>query len=174
MTLSVWRYAHLSLAIISFLFILMASITGAILSFDPIAERNLPYKVQDFNSLTLSQTVPVVKEKYEEVLEISVDANQFVTLDGFDEEANDIKKIINPITGEVLSDPIEKSKFIQWVTSLHRSMFLHETGRFIVGVVSFLLLLITSSGVVLIIKRQQGIKNFLVKSLKIILHSITT
>lgn len=166
MTLSVWRLSHLTLAIFSFAFILMASITGAILSFDPINEKSLPYKADHFEQITLAQTIPALKNQYSEILEISVDHNQFVTLEGFDEEGNDIKKIIDPSTGKMLSDPIEKSEFIQWVTSLHRSLFLHETGRFIVGVVSFLLLLITISGTILIIKRQQGVKHFFAKITK--------
>lgn len=163
MTLSIWRYSHLLLAIFSFLFVLMASITGAILSFDPINEKAFPYKAEQFDQITLSQTIPVLKDKYSEILELSVDHNQFVTLEGFDEQGNDFKHIIHPNTGEILGNPIQKSEFIQWVTSLHRSLFLHETGRFIVGFVSFLLLLITISGTVLIVKRQQGVRNFFTK-----------
>lgn len=166
MTLSVWRLSHLILAIFSFLFILMASITGAILSFDPINEKTLPYKVDKFEQITLAQSIPVLRDQHSEILELSVDYNDFVTLEGFDEEGNDFKKIIDPTTGKVLGGPIEKSEFIQWVTSLHRSMFLHETGRFIVGVVSFLLLLITISGTILIIKRQQGVRHFFSKITK--------
>ena len=166
MTLSVWRLSHLTLAIFSFAFILMASITGAILSFDPINEKAFPYKAEQFDQITLSQTIPVLKDKYSEILELSVDHNQFVTLEGFDEQGNDFKHIIHPNTGEILGNPIQKSEFIQWVTSLHRSLFLHETGRFIVGFVSFLLLLITISGTVLIVKRQQGVRNFFTKITK--------
>ena len=166
MTASVWRLSHLILAIFSFLFILMASITGAILSFDPINEKALPYKVDNFDQITLAQSIPNLQKQYDEILELSIDHNQFVSIDGFDEEGNDIKKIIDPTTGTILGEPIVKSEFIQWVTSLHRSLFLHETGRFIIGFVSFLLLLITVSGTVLIVKRQQGVKNFFAKITK--------
>lgn len=48
----------------------------------------------------------------------------------------------------------------------HRSLFLHETGRFFIGVISFLLFLISISGFVLVLKRQRGIRNFFSKVIK--------
>ncbi len=163
MTLSVWRYAHLALAIISFLFLTMASITGVILAIDPVVEKTQPYKVDNFDAITLAQSLPQLRKIYPELVELSVNHNQFVTLEGFDADGNDFKQFVNPITGKALGTPKEKSEFIQWITSLHRSLFLHETGRFIVGIISFLLLLISVSGTILIIKRQQGVRHFFAK-----------
>jgi sulfite reductase (NADPH) flavoprotein alpha-component len=45
-------------------------------------------------------------------------------------------------------------------------LFLHEAGRFFVGVISFLLLLISISGFVLVLKRQRGIRNFFSKVIR--------
>ena len=160
MTSSVWRFAHLALAVVSFLFLIIASVTGVILAVDAVNEKTPNYKADSFNTITLAQTLPQLRETYPEILELSIDHNQFVTIEGFDEEGNDFKFIANPTTGKELGKPIVKSNFIQWVTALHRSLFLHETGRFIVGIISFLLLLITISGTVLIIKRQLGVKKF--------------
>ena len=163
MTLSVWRYAHLALAIISFLFLTMASITGVILAIDPVVEKTQPYKVDNFDAITLAQSLPQLRKIYPELVELSVNHNQFVTLEGFDADGNDFKQFVNPTTGKAIGTPKEKSEFIQWITSLHRSLFLHETGRFIVGIISFLLLLISVSGTILIIKRQQGVRHFFAK-----------
>src|SRR5690606_9452540 len=44
-----------------------------------------------------------------------------------------------------------------------RSLFLKDTGRAIVGVVSFLLFIIAITGFVLILKRQYGLRNFFAK-----------
>src|SRR5690606_21401199 len=55
---------------------------------------------------------------------------------------------------------IEKAPIFQFSTNLHRSLFLKSTGRFIIGLVSFFLLLIGISGIILIAKRQGGIKYF--------------
>ncbi|WP_333663566.1 PepSY domain-containing protein [Chishuiella changwenlii] len=160
MTLSIWRYAHLILAYISFLFITMTSITGVILSFRPIEQKLHPYKVEQFNAITLAETLPVLQNKYGDLTELNLDKNNFVSLEGFDEDGNDFKFYIDPRTGEKLGDPIEKSEFMSWVITLHRSLFLHETGRIIIGFMTFLLFLIAVSGLVLIIKRQKGFRNF--------------
>lgn len=163
MIISIWRYAHLALAIISFSFIMMASITGVILSFEPILEKTNPYRVNNFDEITLVDAIENLTQKYPELMKLSIDSHQFVTIEGFDEESNEFKHIIHPLTGEVLGKPIEKTAFMQWVTTLHRSLFLHNTGRFIVGIFCFLLLLITITGTILLIKRQKGIRNFFSK-----------
>ncbi|MBJ2125996.1 PepSY domain-containing protein [Flavobacterium sp. IB48] len=166
MTLSFWRYAHLALALFSSIFLLLASVTGIILAVDAVQEKTLPYKAEDFNKITLGETLPILKKKYSEITELSVDYNQFVTLQAIDGDGNDVKAYIDPKTGKVLGTPAKKSEFINWITSLHRSLFLHETGRFFVGVISFCLLLISISGFVLVLKRQRGIRNFFSKIIK--------
>lgn len=160
MTLSIWRYAHLTLAILTFSFLIVASSTGVILAYDAAQEKVQPYRVDDFSELNLAQSLPELRKVFPEITEITVDHNQFVTLEGFDQDGKEVKAYINPKTGKILGKPIEKSEFINWGTSLHRSLFLKETGRFAVGIISFLLMLISISGLILIIKRQQGVKHF--------------
>ncbi|MBW1655551.1 PepSY domain-containing protein [Flavobacterium quisquiliarum] len=166
MTLSFWRYAHLALALFSSIFLLLASVTGIILAVDAVQEKTLPYKAENFNKITLGETLPILKKAYPEITELSVDYNQFVTLQAIDENGNDVNAYIDPKTGKVLGTPVKKSEFIKWITSFHRSLFLHEAGRFFVGVISFCLLLISLSGFVLVLKRQRGIRNFFSKVVK--------
>ncbi|MBL0738698.1 PepSY domain-containing protein [Flavobacterium sp. GN10] len=166
MTLSFWRYAHLALALFSSIFLLLASATGIILAVDAVQEKTLPYKAENFNEITLGETLPILKKEYSEITELSVDYNQFVTLQAIDADGNDVKAYIDPKTGKALGNPAKKSEFINWITSLHRSLFLHEAGRFFVGVISFCLLLISISGFVLVLKRQRGIRNFFSKIIK--------
>lgn len=166
MTLSFWRYAHLALALFSSLFLILASATGVILAVDAMQEKTLPYRTAHFNQITLEETLTVLKKDYPEITELSVDHNQFVTLQAIDEDGNDINAYIDPKTGKKLGTPIKKSDFIQWVTGFHRSLFLHEAGRFFVGVISFLLVLIAISGFALVLNRQRGIRNFFSKVVK--------
>ncbi|TYP91832.1 sulfite reductase (NADPH) flavoprotein alpha-component [Sphingobacterium allocomposti] len=163
MTLSIWRYAHLALALVSSLFLLILSVTGVILAFAAVEEKTYGFKVRDFGEITLAQTVDALQETYPEVVELTVDHNQFVAIDAFDENGEPVKGYIDPRTGAMLGELKPQSDFVQWNIALHRSLFLKETGRAIVGVVSFLLFLITISGVVLIAKRQQGLRNFFAK-----------
>ncbi|MDR2122235.1 MAG: PepSY domain-containing protein [Flavobacteriaceae bacterium] len=166
MTLSVWRYTHLVLAVFSSLFLALASITGIILATDTVKEKISPYRVHDFDKITLSETLSALSSTYPEIIEISVDDNLFVTLEGIDKEGNDVHACIDPRTGKILGTPQKKSAFIQWVTSLHRSLFLHEAGRFFVGIIAFLLLLIAGLGIILVIQRQRGLRRFFSKTIK--------
>jgi len=166
MTISIWRYSHLALAISSFLFIALASITGIILAFEPVSEKIQPYQVEGFDGITVGEMVQAFKKEYDEILDISIDENHFVVLNAIDADGNDVAGYANPKTGKILGSVEKKNDFFQWVTNLHRSLFLKETGRFIIGLVSFLLLLIAISGTVLVIQRQRGIKRFFTKIVK--------
>ena len=166
MTLSFWRYSHLALAVFSAAFLVLASITGTILAVDAIQEKLPSYGVENFEKITLEETLPILRKTYPEITEITVNHNQFVTLQGIDKDDNDVNAYIDPRTGKILGTPIKKSEFIQWTTALHRSLFLKETGRFIVGFVSFLLVLISISGFALILNRQRGLRNFFSKVIK--------
>ena len=160
MTISVWRYSHLVLAVSSFVLLVLASVTGIILAFQPISEKTQPYRSAGSEQVRLSEILPVLKTRYTEVSELSVDANQFVQIKAVDADGKNISAYIDPRTGVILGSPTPKSQFFEWVTALHRSLFLHEAGRFFVGLTAFLLLLITVSGTVLIIQRQRGVKRF--------------
>jgi len=160
MTLSIWRFGHLALAIVSSVFLLILSITGVILAYDAVAEKTPNYQVENFDSLTLAQTIPALRKVYPEILELNVDHNKFVSIEAINEQGESVKAYINPHDGSILGELKPKSQFIQWITALHRSLFLKDTGRIIIGLTSFILFLITCSGIVLIIKRQQGIRHF--------------
>lgn len=160
MTISIWRYSHLALAVSSFILLTLASVTGIILAFQPLAEKTQPYRIAHFDEISLSHTLPILKKQYSEISELSVDANQFVQIKATDAEGKNLIAYIDPQTGRILGYPPKKSEFFEWVTALHRSLFLHETGRFFIGLTSFLLLLITTSGTILIIQRQRGLKRF--------------
>lgn len=166
MTISVWRYSHLALAISSFLFVLLASLTGIILAFEPASKALTPYCITDLEEISLAQTLEVLNEKYDEVFEFKINPNEFVELDAINKDGNSVKGYINPKTGEFLGKPIVKSKLFRVTTNLHRSLFLKSTGRILVGIASLLLFLIASSGLILIIKRQLKVRYFFSKVIK--------
>ena len=160
MTISIWRYSHLALAVSSFVFIVLASLTGIILAFEPISNQVQPYRVDDFNEVSLAETITHLKTNYIEVLNLDVDVNDFVSAAVITEEGDLETFYINPKTGTKIGDLIEKSPLFQWTTNFHRSLFLKSTGRIFIGLTSFLLFLIAISGTVLIVKRQRSFKRF--------------
>ncbi|MEL1242146.1 PepSY domain-containing protein [Flavobacterium flavipallidum] len=166
MTLSFWRYSHLALAVFSAVFLFLASVTGTILAVDAIQEKIPSHRVENFEAITLAKSLPTLRKIYPEITELSIDHNQFVTLQAIDKDGNDINAYIDPVTGKVIGTAKKKSDFIKWITGLHRSLFLHETGRLFIGINAFLLLLIAISGFVLVLKRQKGIRNFFSKIIK--------
>lgn len=177
MTLSIWRYSHLVLALLSSLILIVASLTGVVLAIDTANEKTNPFQIDNFNQITLTEVLPELRKVYPEISNLTVDYNQLVIIEAFDDEGNEIRAYINPKTGKQLGIPKNKNEFIQWNLALHRSLFLHETGRFIVGFASFLFFLIAISGTILLIKRQNGIKNLFSKinndSLAQYFHALT-
>jgi len=166
MTISVWRYSHLVLAVSSFLLLTLAAVTGIILSFEPVAAKLQPYGASHFKELTLAATLPVIKKAHPDINEITVDARGFVQIKGSDAKGAALLAYVDPENGKILGLPEKQSEFFQWVTGLHRSLFLHETGRFFIGLTAFLLVLITVSGTFLILQRQRGLKRFFARIAK--------
>lgn len=166
MTISIWRYSHLALAVSSFLFIILASITGILLAFEPVCQKTLLYRADNFNSISLAETLPVLKKANPEIIDVTIDANQFVILKGINDEGKNIAVYTDPRSGKALGEAGKKNEFFEWVTTLHRSLFLHETGRFFMGLTSLLLFLIAISGTILVVQRQRGLKRFFSKIAK--------
>ncbi|WP_179338388.1 PepSY domain-containing protein [Winogradskyella ludwigii] len=161
MTLSIWRFSHLMLALVSSLFIVLASVTGTILAFEPISNQLESYQINE--DTTLATTIESLTNNYDEIITISTDENDFVIASVITKEGDSETFYINPETGEKLGELIEKSPLFKFTTNLHRSLFLKSTGRFIVGLVSFFLILMAITGLVLIAKRQGGIRRFFSK-----------
>lgn len=160
MIVSLWRYSHLTLAISSLLFLIVASVTGIFLAFEPVLQKANNYKVDGFDTISLAQTIPVLKEKFQEIQEVEIDENDFVLIKYADENGYDSRAYVSPLTGEILGIPKPQTPFFQWITAFHRSLFLHETGRIMMGVTAFLLILIVLSGIFLVVQRQNGWRHF--------------
>ncbi|MDH7914101.1 PepSY domain-containing protein [Winogradskyella sp. SYSU M77433] len=161
MTISIWRFSHLMLALVSSIFIALAAITGLILAFEPISNQLKPYNID--GNTTLATTVQNLSESYDEIITIETDENDFVVASVITNEGDSETFYVNPETGENLGELIEKAPLFRFATNLHRSLFLKSTGRFIVGLVSFFLILMAITGVVLIARRQGGILKFFSK-----------
>lgn len=166
MTISIWRYSHLTLAISSFFFILIASLTGIILAFEPISKKLEPYTIENLNTISISETIISLNKEFNEIVSIEVDENDFVKASVVTKDGNNKTFYVDPTSGKKLGVPSKKKYIYKFATSLHRSLFLKSTGRFIIGFVSLLLCLIAISGLILIIKRQGGILKLFSKVIK--------
>lgn len=163
MTISIWRYSHLLLAVSSAVFIFIATVTGIILAVEPISNQLQPYAVTSIDNVPLVKTISALQNQYEEVVTLEVDKNDFVIASVITKDFESQTFYINPNTGEKIGEIIKKAPIFEFATNLHRSLFLKSTGRFLVGLFSLLLFLIAVTGIKLTLKRQGGIKKLFSK-----------
>lgn len=153
MVYKIWRQAHMWLAAFSALFLLVATVTGLILAVD-MARNHLQGSVsQEAMRRPLSEVVSVLSDRYGEITSLEIRPGGVVVLEAFDDEGGDVRLMVDPKTGDSLGEPREPSDFIRGVTSLHRSLFLHDLGRIFVGGFTCLFLLVLLTGVVLLVKQ---------------------
>lgn len=157
MTISIWRYCHLILAVLTALFLFVASITGIVLAIEPLSHQSKGFAVRNLDEVSVSQILESLHNNYEEVLSIAVEPSGFVKASVFTDDFETLDIYIDPITSKNLGEVQPRPELFTFATNLHRSLFLKSTGRIFVGVISFLLFIITVTGLVLIMKRQGGI-----------------
>ncbi len=155
MHLSIWRYSHFVLAVMSALFVLILSVTGAILATEPLFKN---HQIDGLESLTLEETFSKLKERHLEVLSIEKSDQDQVIAQITDEDFNIVEAYVDPFTGNSLALLEEQAKVYSWTTALHRSLFLKTTGRVVVAITTLALLLILATGIFLLAQRQGGFK----------------
>ena len=160
---SFWRYSHFFLALISALFLILASITGAILSFEPISKVSSSFYTENINSIQLSETILILQNNYKEILELEVTTEDFIKASLIDFNGENEIIYVDPFTGNKLGDVESQSPFFSFITNLHRSLFLKSIGRIFVGIVSLLLCFIAITGVFLLSQQQGGFKKWFSK-----------
>ncbi|MFD0963951.1 PepSY domain-containing protein [Pseudofulvibacter geojedonensis] len=167
MTLSIWRYSHLGFALSFSVFILLASITGIILAFEPINEQVENHHISSVaKEQTVANTIAVLKKEYIEVVSFEINTHNQALADVVTKDGENKQVFINPINGKIIGIPKDTHPIFKWTTNLHRSLFLKKTGRFIVGLCSLFLCLIAITGIILICKRQGGVLQFFSKIVK--------
>ncbi|WP_258098170.1 PepSY domain-containing protein [Marinoscillum pacificum] len=156
-----WRLVHLWLALVTSVFLIIASFTGIILSFEPVFEHNKGYHIPEGDDLSIATLISNSKTRYSEILSISRDENGFIALDALD--ASEGKFYMNPLSAESIGTPFTTPEFFDFCRSLHRSLFLGATGRFLIGSTSFFLLIIGLTGILLTSRKQGGLKAYFSK-----------
>lgn len=155
MHLSIWRYSHFVLAVMSALFVLILSVTGAILATEPLFKR---HQIDGLESLSLDEAISNLKEKHVEVLSLKRSDQDQIIAQLTDEDFNMVDAYVDPFTGDSIAPLEDQPKIYSWTTALHRSLFLKTTGRVVVAVTTLSLSLILTSGIFLLAQRQGGFK----------------
>ena len=155
----IWRNTHFLLAISISLFLIIASISGVILGIEALIDQTKPQAIYSLESQSLKKTMEALEDRFEDVYEIVVTEKKFVIVQGI--TSNGFETFyVDPKTGVKIKNVSPSNPFFNQVRSLHRSLFLKNTGRILVGIVAFLLVLLSITGVILLVKRLGGVMHF--------------
>jgi sulfite reductase (NADPH) flavoprotein alpha-component len=153
-----WKSLHLWLALISGLVMTLAVGTGVVLSIEPIYQAYQSPHVKEVENQSISEVINAVSEKYDLILSIRRDSYGAIFLETLDD--SDGKFYIHPLTGEKLGQLQKNLPIFDFCRSLHRSLFLKSTGRFIMGMAAICLLSIAISGMFVVARKQGGWKSY--------------
>lgn len=163
MTRSIWRLSHLSLALVASLFLILAAVSGIFLAYEPIQNRTQSTFSSDWNETSLAACIDSMRSKYLETTTIEKDVNGFYVASVLTEDGEFETFQINPQTGAKSGEVVKQSKFYEWMTTFHRSLFLDTLGRFFVGLTAVILFFIAISGITLVIQRTKSLRALIEK-----------
>ena len=160
------RYLHLILAIIASLFFALASVTGIVIGVNNIDRQYPSYRADHLDQITLAQSITGLKAAYPEITSLTIDPRGFAIIKATDSEGKEVNAHVDPLTGKILGKVEERSAFVKFMISLHRSLELKNVGRITMGIIALFLVLSAISGLILIFKKQNVAKNFFKKTIK--------
>jgi sulfite reductase (NADPH) flavoprotein alpha-component len=149
------RRLHSSTGLIAALIVMFMAVSGVVLSVQPALDTIAAHVSGPTG--TVAELAGQVQAALPSVDRITRSASGEVVAyyrDGTSRQASRI----DPSTGEVLG-PYEPSAVMAFVTELHRSLFLGETGRAIAGLASVAIAILAVSGLVLLAARMGGWRN---------------
>jgi len=159
MTRSVWRLSHLLLALVSSVFLILATISGIFLAIEPIQNSLELSKNSIKKDLSIQQTIDSLSKNYIEIFTIEIDDYGFFNASVLNKDGDFETFKFQPQTGKKIGEITVKSKFYEWMTTFHRSLFFDKIGRFFIGITATILFFIAISGFILIINRSKSIKS---------------
>lgn len=148
----VWRQIHRWLGLVAGTLALVLGITGTLLALDPLrnAWQAAP-TAQDLPVATLVQRVQASVPGAEEIRRLPSGG---IVVHAFDNgQAQALR--LDPADGHVLGG-YQPSLLPRWVKNLHRSLLLGDAGRMTAAVVALAMLVLSVSGLVLLLRRMGG------------------
>ncbi len=147
------RQIHSLPGLIAALLVVMLSVTGAVLSLDPILERagaTLPKAGQ----ISVAALAEAVAAKHGGVDRIVKRASGSVIVYYFDGDRAGVD-LVEPVTGLTIG-AYEPSSFVQFVTNLHRSFLMGDAGRAAAGIGALVMVVLAITGATILATRLGG------------------
>ena len=152
-----WRRIHFLLAFGSALFLFLTSVSGFILGIEALMDQTKPQAIDSLEDYSLKTTLEKLDTNIKEVFELVITEKNYVVVQGISKDGFE-NFYADPETGLKINSVTPTSPFFKLVRSFHRSLFLKNTGRIIVGIIAFLLILLSITGGILLTRRIGGIK----------------
>lgn len=147
-----FRVSHRWPGLLAALFLIVLSISGAALSIFPAVE-SISSPQADVTR-TIADLAGCVQAVYPQVEQIRRAPSGRMTAYWFDNGAPQAA-VIDPATGQAIAsadpNPVER-----WLTGLHRSLFLDDSGRMVMAAGAAAMLVLSLSGVALVARRAGG------------------
>lgn len=147
-----WRRVHRWLGLIAGSVALVLGITGTILAWDPVRDAwRAPPAAGDLPVSVLAERVSATIPGVEEIRRLP--AGDIVVY-AFDADQARASRV-DPSSGRVLG-PYQASAVSRWVKNLHRSFLLGDGGRLAAAAVALAMLVLSLSGLMLMLRRMGG------------------
>ena len=147
------RRLHSLLGLLAALLLVVLGISGAILSLDPAFER-LTATVPAQGQTSVATLANRVARYYPGAEQIQRTPSGSVIV-YYSRNGQAGVDRVDPVTGQGIA-PYVPSAFSRWLKSLHRSLLLDTPGRAVSGITALVMLVLTVSGALLLVKRVGG------------------
>ena len=147
------RQLHSLLGLIAALLLMVLAVSGAILSLDPTLDR-LDATVPADGQISVATLAGRVAQHYPGAEQIKRTPSGSILV-YYDRDGQVGIDRIDPLTGQGIA-PYAPSAFSRWMKNLHRSFLLDTPGRAVAGVLALIMLVLSVSGAVLLVKRVGG------------------
>lgn len=146
-----WKPIHLWLGLVAGTLALVLGLTGSLLALDPVWQAWQAPKTSDTSVAVLVQRVSDHVSGVKQILRLPSGTIVVYSFDGNQARADRV----DPSTGSTLG-PYQPSALPRWVKNLHRTLLLGDAGRWGAGAIGLAMLLISISGLVLLLRRMGG------------------
>ncbi|RUR28325.1 nitric oxide synthase [Vreelandella andesensis] len=140
------------------LFLIVLSVTGAVLALAPTLDR-VSAVIPAFGEVSVAELADRVVTHYPGTEQIVREPSGKVIV-YYSRDGQAGADLVNPVTGEGIA-PYESSAFFGWVKDLHRAFMLDDAGRALAGVLAAFMVLLCISGILLLARRTGGWRNLL-------------
>ncbi|MFO8141681.1 MAG: PepSY-associated TM helix domain-containing protein, partial [Marinobacter sp.] len=152
------RKLHALPGLFAALFLITLAITGAVLALAPAMDRAAAV-IPAAGEMSVAELAGRVVAHYPETEQI-VRGPSGAVIVYHNRGGQPGADLANPLTGEGIA-PYAPSAFFSWIKDLHRSFLLDNSGRALAGAMAAVMVLLCSSGILLLVRRTGGWKALL-------------